>query len=236
MAQLETLSPDSIRRIAEMLRRQGYAPINTARPREPEQARSGPRVVRIARTTVSAAYPSYPLRPANTYVIELGSAAVIQQPGLRRAWFTPYSPAQKRIGHDFLCRWLPPGTVVLVELHHGQWWIHTAYCQAASSSSTDSSSSDSESSSSNSMSSSDSGSDSDSGSSTSDAGSSSSEETPLDPCATEDCTWFWNNPFASYQWYPNGSNTCSGCECPYPDRDGLFHLENIVVACYTPEA
>ena len=116
-----------------MLRRQGFAPINS--PRSPsgsthQHAKSGPRVVRRARTTTNDEHPDYPDPPANCYVVELGEMVPDgePEPGQVPFDFEPYDPAEYRLAFvcddaDCAAPYFPEGSIVHIALHHGRWWI-----------------------------------------------------------------------------------------------------------------
>jgi hypothetical protein len=133
MEDLRTLSDDTIRRLAELLRRETFQPINSPRPPSGsthQHAKSGPRVVRRARTCTSTEHPTYPTAPANCYVVELGEMVPSGdiEPGQVDFDFEPYDPAEYRLAFvcddaDCAAEYLPEGTLVYVELHHGRWWI-----------------------------------------------------------------------------------------------------------------
>ena len=129
-ADITQFSDETIRRIAESLRRTQYAPINSPRPAAHQFAKSGPRTVRRARTATNEEHPDYPDAPANCYVVELGEMVPDGEPapGQVPFDFEPYDPPQYRLA--FLCddaacnaAHLPEGTLVHIALHHGLWWI-----------------------------------------------------------------------------------------------------------------
>jgi hypothetical protein len=167
------LGPRAIGELADMRRQVRARPQNTDPQRPWAQVTPDARTVRWGRTTVNATYPTYPGPSANTYLVELGKADFSPKtPGVSTFEFQPYDPVQHRIAHDpNAChRHWEQGSVVRLQLHHGEWYI--SEWDPCGSSSSDSSSSDSQSSDSDSGSS-DSGS-SDSQSSDSDSGSSDS--------------------------------------------------------------
>jgi hypothetical protein len=131
MTDLTQFSDETIRRIADVLRRQTYTPWNSPRPERHQHAKSGPRTVRRARTTTNDDHPTYPTAPANCYVVELGEMVPdgTPEPGQVPFDFEPYDPPQYRLA--FVCDddecsapYLPEGTLVHIALHHGLWWIH----------------------------------------------------------------------------------------------------------------
>lgn len=124
MARINSLDDESLRKIADQLRRGSYLPINSPRPQSLRDARSGPRVVRWAKTTTSDDFPTYPSAPANVYVVRFGTPSFEATPGwVDDMGWEDYSPAERRIAFDPAGRYWPEGSLVEVELHHGQWYF-----------------------------------------------------------------------------------------------------------------
>ncbi len=131
MTDITQFSDETIRRIADVLRRQTHTPINSPRPPAHQHAKSGPRTVRRARTTTNDDHPTYPTAPANCYVVELGKMVPdgTPEPGQVPFDFEPYDPPQYRLAFvcdddDCSAPYLPEGTLVHIALHHSLWWIH----------------------------------------------------------------------------------------------------------------
>ena len=121
---INSLSPDVIAELGEMkayvdrMRRGG-----TPGPHEPG-SRFREKQVRIARTTTGLSCSSYPQRPANTYVVELGKGAFDPSCGLNTHAFTPYAPPELRYAHTIEGgKYLEQGSTVLVMLIHDKWYI-----------------------------------------------------------------------------------------------------------------
>lgn len=88
-----------------------------------DDGRSRDRHIRIARTTTSTEFPTYPPAPANTFVVEFGETEYDAVPGQQDLEFTPYTPEEKRVAHDSNCTYYEEGTMVIVILNHKQWFI-----------------------------------------------------------------------------------------------------------------
>lgn len=88
-----------------------------------DTGRSRGRHIRIARTTTSAEHPSYPARPANTFVVEFGTTEFTETPGLQTLTFEPYDPEEKRVARDLNCTYHEEGELVFIVLVHDQWHI-----------------------------------------------------------------------------------------------------------------
>jgi hypothetical protein len=130
MADLITLTDDSLRRLAEMLRRDQHRPINSPRVQPPVNTDLPGRLVRLARTTTSTAHATYPTAPANAYVVEFGEMVPATDPpvpGVVEFSFEPYTPAEKRVAlTQEGAPYYPVDSIVHVSLHHGRWWIQDA--------------------------------------------------------------------------------------------------------------
>jgi len=77
--------------------------------------------VRLARTLASGF--AYPADPANTYEVELGFGTFTPTPGLQTLTFNPYVPGAIRIAHAHCIPYLPEGTICLVDLIGGNYYI-----------------------------------------------------------------------------------------------------------------
>jgi len=121
MTEINTLSEDTIQRIADYMRRTSQTPVTRPATPRGEEAKSGPRVVRFARTV--SVEESYPTADANTYEVELGEPEFVEVAGNQTLTFTPYTPQELRYAHDICDRYIEEGSYVLIELNHGQWYV-----------------------------------------------------------------------------------------------------------------
>lgn len=131
MPDLLTLSRESIDTIASVaaLRRRLASVEGKLANALRKEDQSGPRLVRIARTTTNDEFPDYPEPCADTFVVELGSPSFDPTPGDQAMAFSEYDSAvspenrETRVAHDPTGKYWTEGSIVWVQLHHGQWFI-----------------------------------------------------------------------------------------------------------------
>ena len=118
-----TLSQEAIRQLGD----DHEAIERLRRDRPPRDAapfsRFREKQVRIGRTTTGLTCTTYPSRPANTYVVELGKPKYEESCGENETEFTPYKPVALRWAHNIFDDYIKEGTLVYLLLMHDQWYI-----------------------------------------------------------------------------------------------------------------
>ncbi len=123
MTRIHTFHPDAIKRTGRTVQEWEQFRKGSEGLSRPDANQSDPPRIQYAKTITNSANPTYPVAPANKFLVQLGymnynSTTLTTE----TATFVPYAPSQNRIIYSEI-GWIPKGLVCRVTKHRKGWFL-----------------------------------------------------------------------------------------------------------------